>query len=303
VIRHARAGEVPAYARRIAALPGVARLGDPRGDFRGDSRDGYAHLSVIPSVEDVSPESQRLVESIREVPAPGTAMVAGRAAELVDTKHSIGVRLPWALALIAAATLVLLFLMTGSVLVPVKAVVIAALSLTATFGAVVWVFQDGHLSGPLGFTATGTIETSLPVLMFCLAFGLSMDYGVFLLSRVKEEYDRTGDNETAVSIGLQRTGGVVTAAAVVLAIVLAGVGTSQIMNNKMLGLGVALAVVMDATVIRCLLVPSTMAIAGRATWWAPGPLRRFQRRYGLAEAPPDTAPAQAATPTLLNRSH
>jgi RND superfamily putative drug exporter len=221
------------------------------------------------------------------MPGPGRVLVAGRAAELLDTEHAIGARLPWALGTIAVAALMLLLVMTDSVLLPIKAVVVAALGLTAAFGALVWVFQDGHLAGVLGFTPTGTTETSLPVLMFCLAFGLSMDYGVFLLSRIKEEYDRTGDNRTAVASGLSHTGGVVTAAAVVLAVVLGCVGTSSIVNNKVLGIGGALAIVMDATVIRCLLVPSVMALAGPATWWTPPRLHRLlrpgrgrQRLYG-----------------------
>jgi putative drug exporter of the RND superfamily len=180
-------------------------------------------------------------------------------------------------------TLLLVFLLTGSVLIPIQAVVLNALSLTAMFGAVVWVFQDGNLSGLLAFTSTGDIETTLPVLMFCIAFGLSMDYGVFLLSRIKEEYDRTHDHEHAVRFGLQRTGGLITAAAVILAVVMVGIGTSRVTNTKMLGLGIALAVLMDAMVVRSLLVPSVMKLMGASTWWAPGPLRRFHQRFGLSE--------------------
>jgi RND superfamily putative drug exporter len=205
----------------------------------------------------------------------------------------IGDRLPWAAALIAAVTLLLVFLLTGSVLIPLQAIVLNALSLTAMFGAVVWVFQDGHLSGPLGFTATGTIETTLPVLMFCVAFGLSMDYGVFLLSRIKEEFDRTGDHREAVVFGVRRTGGLITAAAVILAVVMVAIGTSRIANTKMLGLGIALAVLMDAMVIRTLLVPAVMRLTGRATWWAPRPLRALHARFGLGEGEP-TSPESAA---------
>ena len=218
-----------------------------------------------------------------DAPAPFDTSVTGRAAVLEDSKSAIADRLPLALAIIVVVTLLLVFLLTGSVLIPLQAVVLNALSLTAMFGAVVWVFQDGNLSGLLAFTSTGDIETTLPVLMFCIAFGLSMDYGVFLLSRIKEEYDRTGDHEHAVRFGLQRTGGLITAAAVILAVVMVGIGTSRVTNTKMLGLGIALAVLMDAMVVRSLLVPSVMKLMGASTWWAPGPLRRFHERFGLSE--------------------
>jgi RND superfamily putative drug exporter len=284
---------VAGYAARLSTLDDVVRVDSPQGTFQsghgvaptlpGRTAGGWSLVSVAPaaSIEDVSPQSQALVRTIRGQPAPVGTLVGGQAAELLDTQLAIQHGLPWALAIIVLGTLALLFLMTGSVLLPVKALVVNALSLTAMFGAVVWVFQQGHLSGPLGFTPTGFIEMSLPVLMFCLAFGLSMDYGIFLIARIKEEYDRSGDNRRAVAAGLARTGGIITSAAAVMAIVLIAVGTSRIMNMQMLGLGVALAVVIDATVVRCLLVPATMAIAGRATWWAPRPLRR---RYAVDES-------------------
>ncbi len=180
---------------------------------------------------------QDLVRAVRTEPASFPTSVAGSGAALVDSKAVIADRLPWALGMIAAVTLVLVFLLTGSLLVPVQAVVLDALSLTAMYGAVVWVFQDGNLSGLLGFTSTGDIETTLPVLMFCVAFGLSTDYGVFLLSRVKEEYDRTGDHRNAVAFGLQRTGGLITAAAAILTVVMVAIGASRVTNTKMLGLG------------------------------------------------------------------
>jgi len=184
-------------------------------------------------------------------------------------------------------TVIVLFMMTGSVVIPLKALVLNILSLSATFGAMVWVFQEGHLSSALGFTATGTLDSSNPILMFCIAFGLSMDYEVFLLSRIKEEHDKTGDNVGSVAIGLERTGRIVTAAAALLAIVFLAFVTSGITFIKMFGLGMALAVVMDATLIRGALVPAFMRLAGGANWWAPGPLRRFHERFGLSEAPDD----------------
>lgn len=235
------------------------------------------------------------MDDIRTMDAPFDTSVTGTAAVLVDTKAAIGDGLPWALSFIAIVTLILVFLLTGSVLIPLQAVLLNALSLTAMFGALVWVFQDGHLSGLLAFTSPGSIETTLPVLMFCVAFGLSMDYGVFLLSRIKEEYDHTGDHTASVRFGLQRTGGLITAAAVILAVVMVAIGTSRVTNTKMLGLGIALAVLMDAMVIRSLLVPAVMRLTGRATWWAPAPLRRFHERFGLSEGeqapvePPKTA--------------
>ncbi|MFD7706548.1 MMPL family transporter [Streptomyces sp. NPDC059786] len=277
----ASAAQYVAYKERIAALPEVTRVEGPL--VNGDS----AYFTVLPEGEAVDEPAQRLVDDLRAVDAPFDTKVTGTAAVLVDSKQAIADRLPWAAGFIAVVTLFLVFLLTGSVLIPVQAVLLNALSLTAMFGAVVWVFQDGHLSGLLGFTSPGSIETTLPVLMFCVAFGLSMDYGVFLLSRIKEEYDRTGRHQEAVRFGLQRTGGLITAAAVILAVVMVAIGTSRVTNTKMLGLGIALAVLMDAMVVRSLLVPAVMRLTGRATWWAPAPLRRFHERFGLSEE--DTA--------------
>ncbi|MFF4151122.1 MMPL family transporter [Streptomyces sp. NPDC001651] len=275
--------EYTAYKERISELRQVLRVDGPL--VRGET----AYFTVLPKGEAVDDPAQTLVDELRAAPAPFDTKVTGAAAVLVDSKDAIAERLPVAVAFIAVVTLLLVFLLTGSVLIPLQAVVLNALSLTAMFGAVVWVFQDGHLSGLLGFTSPGSIETTLPVLMFCVAFGLSMDYGVFLLSRIKEEYDTTGDHEQAVRHGLQRTGGLITAAAVILAVVMVAIGTSRVTNTKMLGLGIALAVLMDAMIVRSLLVPAVMRLTGRATWWAPGPLRRFHERFGVSES--DGTPA------------
>ncbi|WP_199862451.1 MMPL family transporter [Streptomyces sp. Root431] len=280
-----------AYRERIAALDGVGRVDGPVTASGGGT--GHAYFTVVPEGETVGAGAQRVVGELRAAPAPFDTSVTGQAAVLVDSKDALGERLPWAAAIVVLATLLLVFLLTGSVLIPVQAVVLNALSLTAMFGAVVWVFQEGHLAGLLGFTPTGDIETTLPVLMFCVAFGLSMDYGVFLLSRVKEEYDATGDHEHSVRFGLRRTGGLITAAAVILAVVMVAIGTSRVTNTKMLGLGVALAVLMDAMVVRSLLVPAVMKLTGRLTWWAPGPLRRFHDRFGVSES---DGPAPLAEP-------
>jgi RND superfamily putative drug exporter len=170
---------------------------------------------------------------------------------------------------------------------PAKAVILNLLSLTATFGAMVWVFQQGHLSGLLNFTPTGLIDTTTPITMFCIAFGLSMDYEVFLLSRIREEYLRNGDNTRSVALGLERTGRLVTAAAGLLAVVFIAFATSQITFIKLLGVGLALAVILDATLIRGLLVPAFMRLAGDWNWWAPRWMRRLHDRIGFSEAPPE----------------
>lgn len=273
----ATAAEYADYRERVAGLPDVLRVDGPV--VSGD----HAYFTVLPRGEAVDEQAQRLVRELRAEPAAFDTSVTGTAAVLVDSKSAIADRLPLAAGIIVVVTLLLVFLLTGSVLIPIQAVALNALSLTAMFGAVVWVFQDGHLSGLLGFTPTGDIETTLPVLMFCVAFGLSMDYGVFLISRIKEEYDRSGDHERSVIFGLRRTGGLITAAAVILAVVMVAIGTSRVTNTMMLGLGIALAVVMDAMVVRSLLVPAVMKLTGRATWWAPGPLRRFHDRFGVSE--------------------
>ncbi|MFJ5263755.1 MMPL family transporter [Streptomyces sp. NPDC088387] len=283
-----------AYKQRITELPDVLRVEGPL--VNGDA----AYFTVLPDGEAVDEPAQRLVDEIRATDAPFDTSVTGTAAVLVDSKAAIAEQLPWAAAFIAVVTLILVFLLTGSVLIPLQAILLNALSLTAMFGAVVWVFQDGNLSGLLGFTSPGSIETTLPVLMFCVAFGLSMDYGVFLLSRIKEEYDRTGDHEEAIRHGLQRTGGLITAAAVILAVVMIAIGTSRVTNTKMLGLGIALAVLMDAMVVRSLLVPAVMRLTGKATWWSPPALRKLHTHIGITESPGNAtppAPEPQETPT------
>ena len=284
--------ELAAYDRKLAALPGVVRVDGPVTSPGPDA----AYVTVLPKGEAVDPGTQSLVKEIRAVPTDFRASVTGPAAVLVDSKDAIAAKLPWAAGIIALVTLILVFLLAGSAVIPLQAVVLNALSLTAMLGAVVWVFQDGHLSGALGFTPTGSIETTLPVLMFCVAFGLSMDYGVFLLSRIKEEHDRTGDHEASIVFGLKRTGGLITAAAVILAVVMVAIGTSRVTDTKMLGLGIALAVLMDAMVVHTLLVPAVRRLTGRATWWAPPALRRFHERFGISEGDGSRAGGRRAGP-------
>jgi putative drug exporter of the RND superfamily len=297
--------ELATYATEVSALDGVARVEGPSGTWADGRRvagpaptsqrfaaddTNAAWLSVVPTIGPQTPQGQRLAEDVRALDAPFDVLVGGSAAQLIDTKHTLAAGLPIALGIVAVTTVVLLFLMSGSVLIPLKAVVLNLLSLTATFGAMVWVFQDGHLSGLLDFTATGRIDTSVPILMFCIAFGLSMDYEVFLLSRIKEEYDRSGDNTASVALGLERTGRIVSAAAALLAITFVATATAEVSFLKLFGLGLALAVLMDATVIRGLLVPAFMRLAGRANWWAPAPLRRVHNRFGISEAAADLTP-------------
>jgi RND superfamily putative drug exporter len=233
-------------------------------------------------------------------------LVGGTAAHLVDTEATLGRALPAALAIVAVSTLALLFLFTGSVLIPVKAVVLNLLSLTATFGAAVWIFQDGNLRWLLGdFQTNGAIELTTPILLFAVAFGLSMDYELFLLSRIKEEYARLGDNTAAVAAGLERTGRLVTYAALLFVIVMVAFATSQLSVLKLVGVGLGLAVAMDATLIRAILVPAFMRLAGRANWWAPAPLRALHDRIGLHEgtSAPVTAPARRRRTTAVLPLH
>jgi putative drug exporter of the RND superfamily len=289
--------ELATYAADLSTLDGVSRVDALTGSYIDGEKvlepgpisqrfkgDDATWLSVVPDVEPNSAAGEELVKDVRSTPAPFDVLVTGPSADLVDSKEGIFSRLPMAGALIAIVTFVVLFLMTGSVLVPTKAIILNLLSLTATYGAMVWIFQEGHFSGFLNFTPTGTLDSTNPILMFCVAFGLSMDYEVFLLSRIKEEYDRTGDNIASVAMGLEKTGRIVTAAAALLAVVFIAFATSQITFIKMIGIGLALAVVMDATLIRGALVPAFMRLAGRANWWAPAPLRRFHDRFGLKES-------------------
>jgi RND superfamily putative drug exporter len=299
----ASTADIERYAADLSRTPGAARVDTRTGSYiagalvappneasaRFAGQDG-TWFSVVPAVEPYSEAGETLVKAVREVPSPFDVKVAGASAELVDSKHSLFGRMPVALGLIAMVTFVALFLMTGGILVPLKAIVVNLLSLSASFGAMVWIFQEGHLSGVLDFTATGTIATTMPILMFCIAFGLSMDYEVFLLSRIKESYDVSGDNESSVALGLERTGRIVTAAAALLAVVFLAFATSQVTFIKLFGLGLALAVILDATLIRAALVPAFMRLAGDANWWAPAPLRRLHARFGISESAGEEAP-------------
>jgi putative drug exporter of the RND superfamily len=270
--------KVAAFGDRVADLDGVRAVGRPR-----PLRDGVAVVEALPEGSGADATAARLVADVRALPRPFPVQVTGDAAALTDYQATIRERLPLAAGLVALATFALLFLMTGSVVVPVKAIVMNVLSLGASFGALVWVFQEGHLAWLLGAEGTGSIDPTVPILTFAITFGLSMDYEVFLLSRIKEAWDETGDNDLAVALGLQRTGRIVTSAALLLVVVFAGFMAAGMLTIKQIGLATVLAVLLDATVVRMLLVPATMKLMGRWNWWAPGPLRRLHRRIGLDE--------------------
>ncbi len=294
-----RLDEVDAWAAELSTLDGVARVDAVTGSYVVGQRLPFpadqplyqrfaapdaTWVSVVPDVDPLSAEGEQLVADVRAADAPfDEVLVGGIGAEFVDGKAGLFDRLPLALAIIAGVTFVVLFLSFGSVLMPLKAIVLNLLSLSATFGAMVWVFQDGNLSDLLGFTATGTLVLTMPVLMFCVAFGLSMDYEVFLLSRVKEEWDRTGDNEAAVASGLEHTGRIVTAAAVLISVVFLAFSTGRVSFMKMFGIGLTLAVLVDAFIVRSTLVPAFMKLAGRWNWWAPAWLERVHDRWGFSE--------------------
>ncbi len=272
------AGAGDDLAAALATLDGV-RAVEARGGGLYD---------VLPEGPSRGPTAEAVVGKLRDLGLE----VAGPAAEQADFRAFLFDRLPWVLAYIAAATFALLFLMTGSVVVPLKAIVMNVLSLGGTFGVLVWGFQDGALAGLLGFESTGALDTVVPLVIFVFAFGLSMDYEVFLLSRVKEIYDDTGDNDRAVALGLQRTGRIITSAAALIVVVFLGFALGETLVIKQFGVGMALAVAVDVTVVRTLIVPSSMKLMGRWNWWAPGPLRRLHRRVGLREAAPPSGAGQ-----------
>jgi RND superfamily putative drug exporter len=222
---------------------------------------------------------------VRAIDAPFYVGVAGQTASFVDLEHSLKARLPAVLGVVIGATLIILFLLTGSVVLPVKAVLMNALNLSAVFGILVLVFQHGNLEGLLGYRGEGALDATQPILLFAVGFGLSTDYGVFLLSRIKEAHDAGAPNSEAVAVGLERTGRIVTAAALLFAVAIAAFATSQIVFIKELGVGTALAVLIDASIVRALLVPSLMALLGSANWWAPRPLRRVYQRFELRDHP------------------
>ena len=273
-----RADEVATYARRLGALPGAAEVVAPR--YLGEQT---WQVDVRPAAPALAAPSLTLVEGVRSTAAPGDALVGGQSARFVDQQAGLGDRLPLALAVLALTTLVLLFAMTGSIVLPVKALIMNLLTVCAAFGLLVLIFQDGRLEGLLDYTSQGGLEATQPLVLLALVFGLSTDYGVFLLARIKEEHDRGAPTDDAVALGLQRTGRIVTCAAVLFCIAIGAFATSEIVFIKQVGLGTAAAVLIDATIVRALLVPALMKLLGDWNWWAPRPLRHLHERFGWSE--------------------
>ena len=307
-----------AYSRRLAADPRVSRVDsivdvDPRlsleqyqlllapangvpdpfiaAALRATTRDDLTAFTVVSPYGPNRAEARSLVEDLRDpasaiAPPAGIGVaVGGGAAEVSDVVDGVIAGFPRAALFILITTYLVLFVLLRSVILPLKALVMNGLSIVASFGALVWIFQDGNLSAILGFQPLGFVETTLPVILFCVLFGLSMDYEVFLLSRMKEVYDRTGDNREAVARGLERSGRIVTSAALIVVVVAGSFAFADIVLIKALGLGVAIAVALDATVVRALLVPSTMRLLGDVNWWMPRRLERWiAQRLPLEDA-------------------
>ena len=267
----------------VARTDGVLAVAPPRR-LEGD----IAVVEAISETRFITEASQSTVERIRDVGAPAgaTVLVTGATADFLDFQDSLARHLPVAFGIIVVSTLLILFLMTGSVILPVKSLLMNVLNLSAVFGLLVLIFQDGRLEGLLDYSSQGAIEQTMPILLFAVAFGLSTDYAVFLLSRIKEARDSGTPDSEAVAVGLERTGRIVTAAALLFAIAIGAFATSEIVFIKQNGVGTALAVLIDATIIRALLVPSLMELLGKWNWWAPRPLRRLHRRIGLSEGAP-----------------
>jgi RND superfamily putative drug exporter len=321
--------ELDRYACDLSRVPGVSSVSAPTGTFVGGNRvgdpsaatgikDDTVLLTVAGTAPLFSDASEAQLDRLHQVPGPaGQPVQMGGLAQINrDSVAAITDRLPHVLGLIAAITFGLLFLLTGSVVLPIKALILNILSLSAAFGALVWIFQDGHL-GALGTTPTGMLVANMPVLLFCISFGLSMDYEVFLISRIREYWLASGqtraDNDESVSLGLAHTARVITAAALIMSISFAALIAAQVSFMRMLGLGLTLAVLVDATLIRMVLVPAFMHLMGRWNWWAPGPLAWVARRFEISEngsaptgrhaAPPGLAAPQVPAGHGAHRAH
>ena len=293
--------ELNRYAADLSRVPDVSLVSAPDGTFVAGNKigpssaptgiaDGSAFLSVRSTAALFSDASKVQLDRLRAVaePAGRQVLITGGTQANRDNVAAITSRMPVVLGLIGMITFVLLFLLTGSVVLPLKAVVLNLLSLSAAFGALVWIFQEGHL-GALGTTPTGTMEANMPVLLFCVAFGLSMDYEVFLLARIREFWLQSpqtdAGSDEAVALGLARTGRVVTAAALIMSVAFAALIAAQVSFMRIFGLGLTLAVLVDATLVRMALLPAFMKVMGRWNWWAPGPLARLHQRIGISEEP------------------
>jgi putative drug exporter of the RND superfamily len=307
----AHVGAVYDLSRRLAALPNVIRVesivdADPnlsRADYQrlysgpssqlpaklqqavsGSTGKHILLLGVISNKLYTSDEARAIVNAVRAEQVPdGQILATGGTAFDLDIVNFIVQRTPVAVASVILVTYIVLFLLTGSIVLPLKAVLTNLFSISASFGAMVWIFQEGHLSGLLGFTPQ-SIDPSLPVILFSIVFGMSMDYEVLLISRIQEEYHRTGDNQAGVAFGLEKSGRLITGAALIMVAVFIAFGMAQVVIIKAIGIGLAVAIAIDATIVRILIVPSVMRLLGRANWWAPSPLASLHRRIGAAEA-------------------
>ena len=265
-----RETQVAKYLTEVAKVDGIARV-SPIETYGSDLR-----IQVITSKASRSLAAEQIIHDIRDIPSPTGTLIGGAAADFTDSQDGIARTLPWALGWIAFWVMILIFVFTGSIILPIKAVLLNALSLLATLGAITWIFIDGHLKWLVGdFTVTGTLDTGSVILVAVVVFGLSMDYEIFLLSRIREEHMAGKSNIESVAVGLQRSARIITAAALLLAVVFASFMISGVTSIKMLGFGVALAVILDATLVRALLVPALMRLFGERNWWAPKVLRRF----------------------------
>lgn len=278
VVTRAPVGEVETWAKTLADRPGVGSVLPPV-----ERPDGVVVVGISTIEGPTGSAARRVVSGLRTDRPPFEAWTVGQASALEDYLSTVRQRAPFAVGFVVLATLVLLFLMTGSIVIPLKALVMNVLSLGATLGIVVWIFQKGNLSGVLDFAPVGAIENTIPVLLLAFGFGLSMDYEVFLLSRIVELHEQGLDTHSAVTLGLQRSGRIITSAALLMMIVFAGFAAAQLLTMKEMGVALVIAVALDATIVRMLLVPATMSVLGQANWWAPGPMRRFHQRWGVTE--------------------
>jgi uncharacterized membrane protein YdfJ with MMPL/SSD domain len=278
VARDAAPSEIGTYVNRVRAVDGVLDVSAPR---RAD--DGLTLVDAVPRAPALSDDSQHALREIRALDPPFEVLARGQTAGFVDLKQSLEDRIPGALVVLMVATIAVLFLMTGSLVLPIKALVMNALTMSAAFGALVLIFQDGRFEAMLDYTSPGALEATQPIFLFAVAFGLSTDYAVFLLARIKEARDSGLANREAVAVGVERTGRIVTAAALLFCVAIGAFALSELIFLKELGVGTALAVLIDATVVRALLVPSLMQQLGDLNWWAPRPLRRLHARVGLRE--------------------
>jgi RND superfamily putative drug exporter len=300
--------ELAAYEARLRAVPGITTARPPAYLGRG-----VWELTIGANSDPISADAQRTVQDVRAVRAPIAVAVGGQAAEFHDQRAAIASSVPVALAVLTVTTLLILWLMTGSVVLPVKSLMMNAVTLAAATGLLVFIFQDGRLTGPLAYTSQGGIEQTDFLVLAALVFALSTDYGVLVLTRIKEARDAGLDDREAVAVGLEHTGRLVTAAAILLAVAIAAFGTSKVIFLKEVGLGTAAAVLIDAFIVRTALVPSLMALLGWRNWWSPAPLRRLHDRLAIGESPPTrvearpsgtmpTAEPQAATRFALKRT-